>query len=680
MGSHPLDSLSADELSRTSALLARERGIDGSWRYASIILREPPKAEVLAWREGDPIVRRALAVLWDKRSNEVYEAVANLSDDALESWTHVPGVTPNFTVDEYHDCDVALRADAGVRAVLAARGIDPELVLFDLWTYGNAVMPPQWRDRRLGWVDIWKRAAPGGNPYAHPVSGLKIVVDVNTLEVLEIDDGHDRGFPEVDAEYVPELRGEAPRTDLKPLDIVQPEGVSFELDGSRIRWQDWEFRLGFNYREGPVLYQLRFKDGEEYRDIAYRMSLAEMIVPYRDSSFDHYRRTAFDIGEWGLGYMCTSLELGCDCLGEITYLDGVLPNTAGEPVVTKNVICLHEEDDAVLWKHVDPDAGTEVRRMRRFVVSVHATVANYEYLVYWRFYPDGNIECEIRATGIMVSTPMEDEAAAHPTGTVIDRRTYAPHHQHFLVAHLDLDVDGGGNTVVESDSLPAPISDANPFGLDLNTRGTVIASERDAGRRYDWERQRAWKVQNPGRLNAWGAPTAYKLVPTGSFPAMFDEASPILRRNPVIGNQLWVTRHHDAEMWPAGDYPTQSADDLGNGMSAWIADDEGLVDTDVVLWYVFGIHHITRAEDWPIMPVDKVAFTLKPFGFFDRNPALDAPRSPAKGSGACCAGGAGSCTCGHGEAAGGHGEAADGHGGGGHPADHGAGGKTATEH
>lgn len=643
MGSHPLDSLTASELSGTSAILAREKGIDSAWRYASIILREPPKSEVRKWRKSDPIVRRALAVLWNKQSNDVYEAVVNLTTDTLESWTHVPGVTPNFTVDEYHDCDVALRADPVVRAALEKRGVDPDLVLFDLWTYGGAVIPEQWRDRRLGWVDIWKRAATGSNPYAHPVSGMKIIVDVNSMEVLDIDEAHDRGFPDVDAEYTPELRGITPRTDLKPLDIVQPEGVSFSLDGSLLSWQNWQFRIGFNYREGPVIYQVTFDDNGEKRDIAYRMSLAEMIVPYRDSSFDHYRRTAFDIGEWGFGYMCTSLELGCDCLGEITYLDGVLPDTAGQPQTIKNAICLHEEDDAVLWKHVDPDAGTEVRRMRRFVVSVHATVANYEYLVYWRFYPDGNIECEIRATGIMVTTPMEDHTPSFPTGTVVDQRTYAPHHQHFLVARLDLDIDGDGNTVVESDSMAAAISDTNPLGLDLNTHGTVIASESESGRMYSWERQRSWKVQNPNRLNAWDAPTAYKLVPSGSFPAMFDESSPILKRNPVIGNTLWVTQHHESEMWPAGDYPTQSNNDLGNGMSAWIADDENLVNTDVVLWYVFGIHHITRTEDWPIMPVDKVAFILKPFGFFDRNPSLDAPRSQPKG--ACCSGG--SCTCEH---------------------------------
>jgi primary-amine oxidase len=628
MGAHPLDSLTGEEFSRTAAILAREHGIDAGWRYASIILREPPKTEVKAWRDGDAIVRRALAVLWKKQTNEVYEAVVDLTGDAVDSWTHVPGVTPNFTVDEYHECDHAMKANADVVAALAQRGIhDVSTVLFDVWTYGGAVIPEQWRDRRLGWVDLWMTAMPGGNPYAHPISGLKIIVDMNTLEVLEIEDHHDYGFPDVDAEYVPELRGIEPRTDLKPLEIVQPQGVSFEVDGSVVRWQNWEFRIGFNYREGPVVYQVSFDDGGTKREIAYRLSFAEMIVPYRDSSFDHYRRTAFDIGEWGLGYMTTSLELGCDCLGEITYLDAVLPDTAGQPWTIANAVCLHEEDNAVLWKHVDPDTGAEVRRQRRFVVSTHATVANYEYLVYWRFYQNGNIECEVRATGIMVSTPMENEGDASATGTTIDRRSYAPFHQHFLVARLDLDVDGDGNTVVESDSMAAPISESNPLGLDLHTTSTIVASESESGRMYSWERQRTWKVTNPGKLNAWGAPVAYKLVPTASFPAMFDASSPILTRNPVIGNTLWVTKHHDTEIWPAGDYPTQSVDDSHNGMSAWIADDEGLVDEDVVLWYVFGIHHITRVEDWPIMPADTISFWLKPFGFFDRNPSMDAPRA-----------------------------------------------------
>ena len=472
MADHPLVPLDPDEFRRTAAVLRRDQGVDEAWRFASIELREPPKPEVKAWRPGDPVPRAALAVLWNRADNQAYEAVVDLTGDRVESWTPVPGMTPNFTVDEYHEVDVAMKAHPDVVAALARRGItDLSLLLVDVWTYGQALMPEQWRDRRLGWCDLWLRATPEGNPYAHPVSGLKFIVDMNTLELLEIEDHHDHGLPEVDAEYVPGPWTGEQRSDLMPLHITQPEGVSFTMEGTELTWQNWSMRIGFNYREGPVLYQVAYDDHGTVRDIAYRLSFAEMVVPYRDSSFDHYRRTAYDIGEWGLGFMTTSLELGCDCLGEIRYLDAVLHDTTGEPFTITNAICLHEEDNAVLWKHVDPDHGAEVRRMRRMVVSCHVTVANYEYLVYWRFYQDGNIECEVRATGIMVTTPLAVGSPTPATGTLVDERTYAPFHQHFIVARMDLDVDGEDNTVLEVDSEAAPVSAENPYGLDVVTTG-----------------------------------------------------------------------------------------------------------------------------------------------------------------------------------------------------------------
>jgi len=222
-------------------------------------------------------------------------------------------------------------------------------------------------------------------------------------------------------------------------------------------------RLGFNYREGLVIHALGYNDGGRGRKVAHRLSFAEMVVPYRDPTPDHYRRTAFDIGEWGLGLMTTSLELGCDCLGEIAYLDAVLHDSRGEPHTIENAICIHEEDDGVLWKHVDERTGAATRRMRRLVVSFHATVANYEYLVYWRFYRDGNIQCEVRATGIMVTTPFPRDPPP-PYGTVIDHRTYAPFHQHFIVARLDLDVDGERNTVYATEAAPQPAGPDDRMG------------------------------------------------------------------------------------------------------------------------------------------------------------------------------------------------------------------------
>jgi primary-amine oxidase len=517
-----------------------------------------------------------------------------------------------------------MRAHPRVREVLAARGItDLDLVLVDVWTYGKAVMPPQWADRRLGWCDIWVRKEPGANPYANPVSGLHLVVDMNTMELLEVEDTFTVEPRPVMGEYEPALVPGLTLREVKPLEIIQPEGIGFDIDGQVLSWQGWEMRLGFNYREGPTIHQL----GYDGRPVAYRLSLAEMVVPYRDPTVDHSRRTAFDIGEWGLGFMTTSLELGCDCLGEIRYVDAVLPDSTGEPYTITNAICLHEEDNAILWKHVDGLTGATVRRQRRMVVSCHVTVANYEYLIYWRFYQDGNIELEVRATGIMVTTPIPDGQTSSPYGTTVDHGTYAPFHQHFLVARLDLDVDGTDNTVLEVDSMAMPTDADNPWGLALTTRATPVRSEAEAGRDFDWGTQRGWKVVNPARTNASGSQVGYKIVPGACFPAMMDPASPQFRRFPVVGHQLWVTRHHDDERWPCGAYPTQS--DSDQGLTRWTADDEPLENTDVVLWYVFGIHHITRPEEWPIMPVDTVSFWIKPFGFFDRNPSLDVPPSPA---------------------------------------------------
>ncbi len=323
-----------------------------------------------------------------------------------------------MTVDEWHECDEMLRAHPAVIEALARRGItDMSRVLADMWAYGASFVPERYAGRRIGWCDLWHRGSERGNPYAHHVTGLHPVVDLNAMELLEIEDGYSGGAdPQVMGEYLPDLLPMRLR-EVAPLEVSQPDGVGFTLDGNQLSWQNWQLRLGFNHRESLVLHQVAFRDCGRLRSVAHRLSFAEMVVPYRDPSPDHYRRTAFDIGEWGLGFMTTSLSLGCDCLGEITYLDAVVHDSRGEPVTIPNAICIHEEDSGVLWKHVDERAGAEVRRARRLVVSFHATVANYEYLVYWRFYQDGNIECEVRATGIMVTSHISAPGSRPANGT-----------------------------------------------------------------------------------------------------------------------------------------------------------------------------------------------------------------------------------------------------------------------
>jgi primary-amine oxidase len=603
------------------AVVRRAQDVGPSWRFGTIELREPAKSALAG---GDAVAREATLSCWNRDDGQTYKAVVSIGDDRLISWENRPGEQANFTETEFQECNVALKQESRVREALTRHGIDDmDTVLFDTWAYGGLLVPEEHRDRRVGWTDVWVHNSEGSNPYANPLSGLHFVVDMNTMELLEIDDQSSVDRPRTMGEYVPRLvPGQRLRDDVKPLEITQPDGVSFHLDGNLLEWQKWSMRLGFNPREGLVIHTLGYREGERLRPVAHRMSFAEMVVPYRDPTNDHKARTAFDIGEWGLGFMTTSLELGCDCLGEIAYLDAVVHDAHGEPRQIKNAICIHEEDDAVLWKHVDPVAGAEVRRSRRLVVSFHATVANYEYLVYWRFYQDGNIECEVRATGIMVTTRFPDgEQPAY--GTLVDERTYAPFHQHFIVARLDLDVDGEQNTVQVTESEALPMGPDNPDGLAIVQRNTPLRTEEEGKQDYDWSTQRAWKIVNEEKHNGLGTPVGYKLVPGGAFPAMLDPSSGVFRRAQVIGHSLWVTPYAEDERWPCGEFPVQSEED--SGLPAWTAANRPIENTDVVLWYVFGIHHITRPEEWPVMAVDTVSFWLKPVGFFDRNPALDVP-------------------------------------------------------
>ena len=262
-------------------------------------------------------------------------------------------------------------------------------------------------------------------------------------------------------------------------------------------------------------------------------------------------------------------------------------------------------------------------------VSFHVTVANYEYLTYWRFYTDGNIECEVRATGIMVVSHL-NPGESNPHGTIVDNRTYAPLHQHFLTARMDLDIDGTANTVYRSDTEIEPVGPDNPYGLSLRQVNTPLRTEAEGKQNPDYATQRSWKVVNDNVRTPIGAHPAYKLSPSGAFPPMFADDSPILGRCEVIKHTLWVTPNADDERWPAGEFVNQGGP--GMGLPEWTKANRNIENTDVVLWYTFGIHHVTRPEDWPIMPVDVVSFWLKPFGFFDRTPALDVAPTPAK----CC--------------------------------------------
>jgi primary-amine oxidase len=181
--------------------------------------------------------------------------------------------------------------------------------------------------------------------------------------------------------------------------------------------------------------------------------------------------------------------------------------------------------------------------------------------------------------------------------------------------------------VVEVDTEAVPLGPENPLGNAFRPSETVLAREGQSGRMVDPSRARYWKIVNPSVHNRLGTPVAYKLEPGGNTASFVHPESDVAARAGFITGHVWVTPYDPAQRFAAGDYPNQHRG--GDGLPAWIKADRPTEDTDLVLWYSMGHHHIPRPEDWPVMPVGKIGFALKPNGFFDRNPALDVPPPPS---------------------------------------------------
>lgn len=353
-----------------------------------------------------------------------------------------------------------------------------------------------------------------------------------------------------------------------------------------------------------------------------------MVVPYGDPNDPHYRKNAFDAGEDGLGKNAHSLKKGCDCLGYIKYFDAHFTNFTGGVETIENCVCLHEEDHGILWKHQDWRTGlAEVRRSRRLTVSFICTVANYEYGFYWHFYQDGKIEAEVKLTGILSLGALQP-GEIRKYGTTIAPGLYAPVHQHFFVARMDMAVDckpgEAFNQVVEVDVKVEEPGKNNVHNNAFYTKETLLRSESQAMRDCNPLSARHWIVRNTRTVNRTGQLTGFKLVPGSNCLPLAGSEAKFLRRAAFLKHNLWVTPYARNENFPGGEFPNQNPR-VGEGLASWVKQNRCLEETDIVLWYVFGITHVPRLEDWPVMPVEHIGFMLQPHGFFNCSPAVDVP-------------------------------------------------------
>ncbi|HEY6593132.1 MAG TPA: primary-amine oxidase [Asanoa sp.] len=621
---HPLERLSASEMDRARELFEANGLLTPTTRFALLALEEPAKDEVLAHKPGDPVDRRVRAVLLDVATGTTRSVVASVArmeiDHVVDVDPAVDGQAP-ILLEEFIAVDEIVKADAGWRAAMARRGItDLDLVRPCPLSAGDFEIAGE-RGKRLLRVLSFVAHRPEDHCWAHPIDGVVAYVDLIEKVVVELIDRELMPIPEEEGNYDDSAYVGPERTTLKPIEIIQPQGASFSLDGDIVTWEGWQFRVGFDPREGLVLHQISLQD----RPLIYRASIAEMVVPYADPSPVRFWQNYFDAGEYLLGQQANSLVLGCDCLGEIHYFDAVLADGEGRPRELPNAICMHEEDFGVLWKHSDLfTEAVETRRQRRLVVSFFATVGNYDYGFYWYLYLDGTIEMEVKATGVVfTSSYVEGSEYASEIAPGLG----APYHQHLFSARLDMMLDGSTNAVDELDVRRVPVGEGNPYGNAFTRVATRLTRESEAARSADHAVGRVWRISNPSSTNRLGQPVAYLLRPEGLPALLADDTSSIARRAAFATKHLWVTRYAADERYPAGDQVNQHPG--GGGLPQFVAKDRPIDGEDIVLWHTFGATHFPRCEDWPVMPVDRCGFSLRPSGFFDRNPTLDVPASPS---------------------------------------------------
>ncbi|KAI9798825.1 MAG: hypothetical protein M1825_004998 [Sarcosagium campestre] len=641
---HPLIPLTSIEIRHAARLIRSQFPSAADLQFKAITLQEPEKRLLVPFlaaehaRRAPPrIDRRAFVNYYIRNTDKFHEAIVNLSRDVVEYNVrlgrniHAPG-----DGEEIVRVEKAALGDEAVRAEIAKLQLPKGTVIIsDPWIYGSDGINDDDRQYQcfLYVRDPSNPEEADCNHYALPLD-ISPVVDVASMKVTRIDKlptGADHSIKDTQPykfrpsnEYLPEYQNL--RTDLKPLHVIQPEGTSFNVTqqgetGQIIEWQKWSFRVGFNQREGMVLYDVRY-DG---RSLFHRISLSDMNIPYADPRHPYHKKSAFDLGDAGAGAMTNNLKLGCDCLGSIHYLDGVISDHNGDAMKMENVICVHEQDAGIGFKHTNYRTGRAVVvRNRELVVQSIITVSNYDYVLAFMFNQAGELTYEVRATGVLSTQPIDDGVEV-PWGTVVHDGVLAACHQHIFSLRVDPALEGNSNRLVYDEAIAMERDpNFNPHGTGFFMRETVI----DQAGGYDLapEHGRTFKIQNVSVRNSVNhKPVAYKIHVPPFQKMIADKDSFNYKRAEFADHSIYVTTHRDEELYAGGRYTNQSRG--GAGVRGWAERHDNVKDTDIVVWVQFGLNHVPRIEDFPVMPVEILKVSLKPVNFFDKNPALDVPPS-----------------------------------------------------
>jgi primary-amine oxidase len=474
------------------------------------------------------------------------------------------------------------------------------------------------------------------NLFGWPIERLYALVDLRKREVLGVTDRGVVPISPSEQNFTAAAAGVL-RDPRRPVVLAQPRGGNVAIDGHEVSWGNWRFHARIDPRVGTVISLARWQDRGTLRSVLYQGYLSEMFVPYMDADEGWQSRTYFDTGEYGAGALATPLKAGIDCPGTAAVLPAVFATDKGEPFTTPDAMCIFERSPGdPIWRHSEAINGTyEGRANLELVVRMAATIGNYDYLFDWVFNDAAEIEARVGATGIdalkgVVSTRMSDATAAADTkyGTLVAPNLVAVHHDHYFNFRLDLDVDGAGNSFNHDMYKPMTLPADSPRRSLYQVERRIPESEKGAQLDTGHAPSRL-RVSNEARTNGVGNPASYEVLAANHARLLLDPADWPARRARFLEHDVWVTPHDPAERYAAGEYMLGSRGD--DGLAVWAARDRPIRNRDIVMWVNLGMHHLTRAEDLPVMPMVWHSFRLRPHNFFDRNPAIDLPATATDG-------------------------------------------------
>ncbi|KAI5951774.1 AMO1 [Candida jiufengensis] len=652
---HPLDPLSPQEIKSVSNIV-RNNYKNKSIIFNTVTLREPIKRAYYEWKEknGPKPPRIAYFVIVAEGDEGVHEGLVDISNQELIEFKNTTGVQPILTPYDLQKTENIVRNDPEVIRQCELSGLPKgqmDKIYCDAWTIGY---DERWgAGKRLQQALMYYRSDEDDSHYSHPFDFCPIV-DMNAGKVISIDIPqvrrplskfkHSSFHPKhIQEKFGTKENPSGYRDDNTIINITQPNGVSFKLDGNVMTWSNFKFHIGFNYREGIVLSDMTWNGHGKPRSLFHRISLCEMVVPYGSPDFPHQRKHALDIGEYGAGNCTNPLALGCDCKGVIHYMDAHFPDKDGEATTVKNAVCIHEEDDGLLFKHSDfrDDFQTNVTtRGKKLIVSQIFTAANYEYCLYWIFRQDGTIKLEVRLTGILNTYICGDNEDIGPWGTKVYPNVNAHNHQHLFSLRLHPRIDGDNNSAGTSDARPSPFptgSNENMYGNAFYCDKQTFKTVKDGVTNLDGATARTWDIFNPNSIHPYsGKPATYKLVSTFCSPLLAQEGSLVRKRAPWAANHTQVIPYKDDQygyglLYPSGDHVAQWSGDGKRGMREWIGDGKASIDnTDIVFFHTFGITHFPAPEDFPVMPTEIFDLQLRPRNIHLENPVLDVRPSYAR--------------------------------------------------